>query len=258
MRWLVLSASFCVACSGEGDPQAQLLLVIDIDAPVIGQIAGEPALSSDAAVDTVRIDAVAVTESSEPQAVIGSDLHRLAYPSAYAAHVSRGQRLTTAIHHGSSQALGIQARGEYLYVADGPGGFRVFDIAQINQKGFSQKIVTAPVSPLGQNTSVGARFVTAVAAPSTLAVDPGRSRRPENKEQAIQVLSERTRQSADDVRATYELYVERERAFPVGARPTPDGVQAVLDALVEMGELQRPTPPIGKYVDTSYVERYGQ
>jgi formylglycine-generating enzyme required for sulfatase activity len=63
MRWLVLSASFCLACSGEGDPQAQLLLVIDIDAPVIGQIAGEPALSSDAAVDTVRIDAVAADGS---------------------------------------------------------------------------------------------------------------------------------------------------------------------------------------------------
>ena len=49
----------------------------------------------------------------------------------------------------------MQARGEYLYIADGDGGFRVFDIAQINQKGFSEKIVSAPVSPFGQRTRVG-------------------------------------------------------------------------------------------------------
>jgi len=134
------------------------------------------------------VEAVAVTEAEEPQAVIGSDLHKLAYPENYAAHEKRGQRLTRALHHGSSDAQGIQVRGEYAYIADGDGGFRVFDIAQINQKGFSEKIVSAPVSPLGQNTNVGTRHATAVAAPSTLAVDPARTRRPENEEQAIHPL----------------------------------------------------------------------
>ncbi len=134
------------------------------------------------------VEAVAVTELDEPQAVIGSTLHRLAYPERYAAHQQRGQRLTTGVHHGSSNALGLQARGEYLYIADGDGGFKVFDVAQINQKGFSEKIVSAPVSPLGQNTNVRTRHATAVAAPSTLAVDPARTRRPENQEQAIHPL----------------------------------------------------------------------
>jgi hypothetical protein len=131
------------------------------------------------------VEAVAVTERDEPQAVIGSDLHKLAYPTEYAAHERRGRELTEAIHKGSNEALGVQARGEYLYVADGSGGFRVFDIAQINQKGFSEKIVTAPVSPIGQNTSVKTRFATALAAPSTLAVDPARNRAAENQEQPI-------------------------------------------------------------------------
>jgi len=134
------------------------------------------------------VDAVAVTEMDEPQAVIGSDLHQLAYPREYAAHQRRNLRLTTAVHHGSSNALGVQARGEYLYIADGDGGFRVFDIAQVSQKGFSEKIVTAPVSRFGQNTNVRTRFATAVAAPTTLAVDPARTRRPENQEQAIHPL----------------------------------------------------------------------
>ena len=134
------------------------------------------------------VEAVAVTEVEEPQAVIGSDLHKLAYPERYAEHQRRGQNLTTAIHHGSTDALGVQARGEYLYIADGTGGFKVFDIAQINQKGFSEKIVSAPVSPLGQRTRFGTRHATAVAAPSTLALDPARSKRPENQEQAIHPL----------------------------------------------------------------------
>ncbi len=97
------------------------------------------------------VEAVAVTEHDEPQAVIGSDLHKLAYPGRVRrARAPRAACSTTAVSHGSSNALGVQARGEYVYIADGAGGFRAFDIAQIDQKGFSEKIVTAPVSPIGQ------------------------------------------------------------------------------------------------------------
>jgi ABC-type nitrate/sulfonate/bicarbonate transport system substrate-binding protein len=81
---------------------------------------------------------------------------------------------------------------------------------------------------------------------------------PANKERAIELLSERTRLSAEDARATYELYVERERAFPEGGRINPSGVQAVLDALVDLGDLRVPTAPPSRYVEPSYVERYGQ
>ena len=131
------------------------------------------------------VEAVAVTEQREPQAVIGSDLHRLAYPEEYAGHLARNRRLEEAEHHGSTDARDVQLRGEYLYVADGRGGFRVFDVAQIANKGFSEKIVTAPVSPLGQDTDVATADATAVAAPSTMAVDPTRVQLPENQEQPI-------------------------------------------------------------------------
>jgi len=131
------------------------------------------------------IDAVAVTERDEPQAVIGSDLHKMAYPDEYAEHERSGRQLKTAVHHGSSDALSIQSRGEYVYIADGSGGFRVFDTAQLNQKGFSEKVVTAPVSPLGQDTNVKTRFATAVASPTTLGVDPVRTHAAENQEQPI-------------------------------------------------------------------------
>jgi LVIVD repeat len=49
-------------------------------------------------------------------------------------------------------------------------------------------MVTAPVSPLGQRLYVKTRFATAVAAPTTLAVDPLRTRNPENEEQKIHLM----------------------------------------------------------------------
>ena len=66
--------------------------------------------------------------------------------------------------------------------------FEVFDVANIDQKGFSERMVSAPVSPLGQRTRVQTKYATAVALPSTLALDPARTRLPENEEQPIDLF----------------------------------------------------------------------
>jgi len=137
------------------------------------------------ATGTAGVEAVAVTEMGEPQAVIGSRLHSLAYPDRFALHEARASVLQEAHHHAARDARSIAVRGEYLYTADGPGGLMVYDIANIENKDFSERIVTAPVSPLGQSTRVKTAWATAVASPSTLAVDPGRARMPENEEQPI-------------------------------------------------------------------------
>jgi ABC-type nitrate/sulfonate/bicarbonate transport system substrate-binding protein len=105
---------------------------------------------------------------------------------------------------------------------------------------------------MSRNENTLARFIRGYRAGQRWLYDPA------NKEQAIQLLSAQTRLAPEDSRATYELYVERVRAFPEGMRPNPAGVQAVLDSLVELGDLTTPTPPVTKYVDTTYVERYGQ
>ena len=132
--------------------------------------------------------AVVVTEHDEPPAVIGSDLHRLAYPDNYREHVERHRELEEAHHHAAENALDVQLRGEYLYAAIGEGGFRVYDVANIDNKGFSERIVTAPVSPLGQRFYVKTKYATAVATPTTLGVDPFRTRFPVNEEQPIHLL----------------------------------------------------------------------
>jgi hypothetical protein len=145
--------------------------------------------------------AVIVTEREEPQAVIGSSLHRLAFPEDFRKHVERGGMLRHAhehpgrdigeagpFHHRKPEVLDVQARGEFLYAACGENGVRVFDIAFIDHKGFSERIITAPVSPMGQRFFVRTKNARAVAAPTTAAPDPTRSHRDENREAKVHAL----------------------------------------------------------------------
>jgi hypothetical protein len=142
-------------------------------------------------------EAVAVTERGEPQAVIGSNLHRMAFPEEHARHEARGRMLAESYHHGAddelsvfskAEVLSVQLRGEYLYAATGTGGLRVFDVANVDNKDFSERMISAPVSPLGQRFYVRTKYATAVAAPATVALDPVRKVLPENEEQAIHPL----------------------------------------------------------------------
>src|SRR5262249_33977860 len=129
--------------------------------------------------------AVQVTERDEPQAVIGSYLHKLAYPEDFCKHEEHGKLLETAYEHPGrdiienltrpfckTEILGVQLRGEYLYAACGSAGLKVFDVAFLDHKGFSERFNTAPVSPCGQQFYVDTKYATAVAAPATTAPDP--------------------------------------------------------------------------------------
>ena len=133
------------------------------------------------------LNAVPVAEHDEPPAIYGSDLQRIAYPDDYKKFVARGRELKNSIEHAGT-VLDVQARGEYAYAAQGKGGFRVFDIANVDNKGFSEHISTAPVSPLGQKFFVPSKDAVAVASPTTLAVDPLRAQLTENEEQPIPLL----------------------------------------------------------------------
>ncbi len=159
------------------------------------------------------LEAVRVTEWSEPQAVFGSYLHKYAYPDFYKLHVEkngrelktwrRGPVFTKGIKGGETDAAEdienihqrtegaarcLQLRGEYMYVAEGKGGFRVYDVASIANKGVSEKIVTAPFSPLGNDTQVVSRNATCMALPTNQSIAPGRNTpemRAANQEQAF-------------------------------------------------------------------------
>src|SRR5215813_3901515 len=139
------------------------------------------------ATGTKGFEAVAVAEHDEPEAIYGSDLHRIAYPDDYKKFVKRNRELETSFEH-DGNILDIQARGEYAYAAMGKDGVRVFDIANVDNKGFSERITSAPVSPLGQKFYVSTKNAQAVASPTTLGVDPLRKQLPENEEQPIHLM----------------------------------------------------------------------
>jgi hypothetical protein len=132
-------------------------------------------------------EAIAVAEHDEPEAIYGSDLQRIAYPDDFKKFVAQDRQLSSVAEH-TGNVLDIQARGEYAYAVTGKGGLRIYDIANIDNKGFSQKVSTAPVSPLGQRFYLPTKDAVAVASPTTLGVDPLRTRLAENEEQPIHLL----------------------------------------------------------------------
>ena len=132
-------------------------------------------------------EAIAVAEHDEPEAIYGSDLQRVAYPDNFKKFVAHNRELSAVAAH-EGNILDIQARGEYAYAATGKGGLRIYDIANLDNKGFSERITTAPVSPLGQKFYLPTKNAMAVASPTTLGVDPLRARLKENEEQAIHLL----------------------------------------------------------------------
>jgi len=128
------------------------------------------------------VEAIQVTEWDEPQAVIGSYLHKYAYPKRWQEHVDRGRRLEPKDSGGDGRSVHraglvrcLQLRGEYLYVARGEDGTSVYDVANIANKNFSQRIVSAPFSPLGHDTHVPSQDATCVVLPTTQPVRPDRN-----------------------------------------------------------------------------------
>ena len=92
--------------------------------------------------------AVVVTERDEPQAVIGSSLHRLAFPDDYREHVDTAAACEHAHEHSGRDVSEQSLAGREVLVDPGArrvslcrlrrGGLRVFDIAFIDHKGFSR------------------------------------------------------------------------------------------------------------------------
>ncbi len=123
-----------------------------------------------------KLSAVQVTEWDEPQAVIGSYLQRYAYPERYRRHEALGRELETAYDHGTGGEVGcLQLRGEYLYTAQGRAGMEAYDVASIANKGFSQRIITAPFSALGHDTHLKTRDAACVVLPTNQPINPLRN-----------------------------------------------------------------------------------
>lgn len=138
------------------------------------------------------VNAVQVTEWEEPQAVIGSYLHRYAYPDWYQDHQTNDQQLKTAHRHRANSVQCIQLRGEYLYTSQGSQGMRVYDVANVANKGFSQRIIKAPYSELGHDAHIETKNAACVVLPTNQPIYPpanqGDLMRVDNQEQPFHPL----------------------------------------------------------------------
>jgi hypothetical protein len=158
--------------------------------------------------------ATRVTEWDEPQAVIGSYLQKYAYPDYWKLHVEQNGRelknwvrgktfdkkfsgethaleeFANIVQDTSGRVNCLQQRGEYMFVAEGKGGFRVYDVASIGNKGFSERIIRAPFAGLGHSTHVKTKNATCMAIATTQPISVSRNDNivknfPENHEQAM-------------------------------------------------------------------------
>jgi hypothetical protein len=135
------------------------------------------------------VQAIQVTEWEEPQTVYGSYLQRYAYPDFYKQHQQNQKQLENIYEHTGGQANCVQMRGEYLYVAEGNQGFKVYDIANIDNKSFAQRIVLNPFSKAGHDTHIESSNATCMALPTNQPIHPDRNQgdlmRIDNQEQAF-------------------------------------------------------------------------
>ena len=135
------------------------------------------------------IAAAQVTEWEEPQAVIGSYLQRYAYPDNYQLHLDNDKTLQGGFDYNDRKTSCLQLRGEYLFAAAGKKGLVVYDVANIANKGFSQRIVTAPFAKSGHDSVVDTENASCVALPTNQPVHPPRNTgelmRDINQEQAF-------------------------------------------------------------------------
>ena len=205
------------------------------------------------------LEAVAVTERDEPQAVIGSRLQEMAYPDNFKKHLKNGRKLTEAYDH-SGTVLDVQLRGEYLYAACGSNGFIAYDVANIDNKDISERIITAPCRLWASDfmcpastRSASAPLPPSQSTPPVVGRKEDRARhipgwRPENEEGKITEIGDRSR-VLEPHRKIHPLYgylylIDREEGLIVignaaDNKSTGPGVTTLLDGEPRNNFLER-------------------
>jgi len=64
----------------------------------------------------------------------------------------------------------------------------------------------------------------------------------------------KTNTDYDAVSRTYALFIEEGKVVPRHAEVPPAGLAAMLQAMIELGDLPGPTAEISRYYDPSYVQ----
>jgi hypothetical protein len=120
------------------------------------------------------LSGVTVTEWTEPQAVLGSWFHGVAYPKDHADLLARDRVLPDAVHEPGGRTGCLQARGEWLFAAEGARGLQVYDIAAVDHLAVADRVTQGPFR---RDLSVETPDARCVALPTTQPVNPAWNRR---------------------------------------------------------------------------------
>jgi outer membrane protein OmpA-like peptidoglycan-associated protein len=137
------------------------------------------------AVNGKGITAVQVAEGDEPVPVIGSNFDHILLPESFDKFVKGGRKLDVSHTRRAPKIVSVVVRGEYAISAEGSDGFRLYDIANINNKQDAQRIVQHVNSPLGEGSVVKSPDATSIYLPSSLPMALGRRTLSQNHEAPI-------------------------------------------------------------------------
>jgi NitT/TauT family transport system substrate-binding protein len=76
---------------------------------------------------------------------------------------------------------------------------------------------------------------------------------PVNREKAIDILAKHSKQDRKDSADTYDYFVTKLKAYSVDGLISDVAYKKMTDGLISLEDLASPAPPIGKFVDTSFV-----
>jgi ABC-type nitrate/sulfonate/bicarbonate transport system substrate-binding protein len=80
---------------------------------------------------------------------------------------------------------------------------------------------------------------------------------PKNKDEAIRILLKHTKTPPAMAPKIYDQYLVEWKAFAPDGRLTKEEYDTAVKAIVRMGDLQEPTPPMDRVVDPSYIDAVG-
>jgi len=151
----------------------------------------------------------------------------------------------TALKSGQADAAIMTQPLDFVAVDE---GFRLIGRSSEVIQHFMFMSVSANKTWAQENRPAVVRYLKALGAAIDWMYDPA------NKDEAIEILMARTRSERDAAAKTYTVFIEEGKIVPRHAEIPVQGLEAMLQAMVELGDLPAPAPSTARYIDLSYVQ----
>lgn len=150
-----------------------------------------------------------------------------------------GQRFA-AIQTGQVQAVCITQ--PFDFQLEHQGYNRLGDVIEVAPQ-FSFGGLGSRRSWVSENRDTATRFLAGALRGQQFLVDPA------NRDPVTQEMQSYLNMSADDAQATYDLLITQLNVFPVDLTPSSEGLQAVIDVSVKLGDVTPPGPSQAELLD---------